>query len=354
MYKRTIEPMPHSLIANGKAIFGTFHGYPKKLDIKDILFPFGVLPLPRFITNLRIRSSIFFDFTSEHFIGQIELFDTKVIGYFKLIIWEKETNKKYVYQHLMFLSRRLIPTKLEKARCASFSKKRSLRFAWDRKEKTFSLVFKCKGNQHRANIYGSIHADYSHQYFFETTNVSPAPTTRRCAALYQMSNAFNATFSFKQKNKTKTINTESGLFLFGLKRAYYNIRYYEENISFQYTIGEKTFFVKLYSSSIDPHRADEYNSNILILNSDLSPLPPIKITRPQGFFHTWIIQDTESMVDLTFTPLSNDIRLLSIFVLHARFHTLLGTINGSIRTKDQEEIQLKNIHAIASKQRLRV
>ncbi len=354
MYNRKIKEMPNSLISNGKATFGTFMGHPKKLDIKDILFPFGVLPLPRFITNLRIRSSIFFDFSTDAFIGKIELFDTKIIGYYKLIVWEKITHKKYSYHHLMFLNRRLIPTNLEKASCTVFSKKRYARFTWDRTKDIFSLVFKCKGDSHRPSISASLQASFSNPQFLETTNVSPAPTTRRCSALYQMTNAFNATFSIRQKEYHEHIITQNGFFSFGLKRAYYNVRYYEENISFQLQNEDGAVFLNLFSSSIDSHNDELHNNNILIENADLSLLPPVKITRPQGFFNEWIIQDTESMVDLSFKPIVNDLRRLSIFLLHARFHTLLGTLSGSVRTKDNKEIQLKNIYAIASKQRLRL
>lgn len=354
MYKRKIEAVPKSIISNGKPIFGNFKGYPKYLDIKNILFPFGIFPLPRFITNLRIRSSIFFDFSSDKFIGKIELFDSKILGYFKLVIWEKETNKKFTYHHLMVLNRRLIPTNLEKAVCSTFSKKRYIRFVWDRSKKHFSLVFKCKGDKFRPSISASIQGNFSKQDFSEITNISPAPITRRCSALYQMADSFNSRFAIRQHEHNEKILEEKGLFLFGLKRAYYNIRYYEENLSFQFQQDNKTHFVKLFVSSIDSQSADMYNSNILILNGDLSLLPPVKITRPRHFFDEWIIQDTESMIDLVFKPQLNDLRLLSMFILHARFHTLLGTVNGTIRTKENEEIQLKNIHAIASKQRLRL
>ena len=51
---------------------------------------------------------------------------------------------------------------------------------------------------------------------------------------------------------------------------------------------------------------------ILFVDGAKTLLPPIKITKPFGFQKKWIIQDTESMIDLSFTPHSDDLRIFSI------------------------------------------
>jgi len=44
------------------------------------------------------------------------------------------------------------------------------------------------------------------------------------------------------------------------------------------------------------------NENALWVNGKLTPLPPVRITMPDGINADWVIQDVEGMVDLKFTP----------------------------------------------------
>ena len=98
----------------------------------------------------------------------------------------------------------------------------------------------------------------------------------------------------------------------------------------------------------------QYNDNVLFLDGKVCPLPPVKITRPFGVTGEWIIQDTESMVDLVFTPVSDSSRRMSAFVLRTDYHTVYGTYSGVLLTGDGEKIILKGYPGIGKKVRLRI
>ena len=68
-YERTLKDAPEKLVKNGKAQFGSFSKPPKSLDINGLKYPFGVLPLPTFITNLRIRTNLSFSFSTSEYYG---------------------------------------------------------------------------------------------------------------------------------------------------------------------------------------------------------------------------------------------------------------------------------------------
>ena len=161
MYSRTYFKTPESLVKNGKPVFGSFEEPPKSLDVRGVWFPFGVFPFPPFITNLRIRSTLFFEFTSDNFIGNIELLDAKMFGYLKFVIWDKETGKKYAYNNFMGLRRRLIPKNLQNSVCATFSRNRYVRIAWDRHINRFSCIFSMKGDNVRPSISGTFISSFS-------------------------------------------------------------------------------------------------------------------------------------------------------------------------------------------------
>ena len=58
MYSRQIDEPPLHIIENGKAHFGTFSGVSPKIDIKGMRAPYAGVPLPAFISNLRIKSRL--------------------------------------------------------------------------------------------------------------------------------------------------------------------------------------------------------------------------------------------------------------------------------------------------------
>ena len=81
MYTREIKETPDVLVRNYKPVFGTFKGHPKRLDIRNVFKPYGTVPLPTFITNLRIKSRLTFSFDIGDYIGRITFVDAKIIGY---------------------------------------------------------------------------------------------------------------------------------------------------------------------------------------------------------------------------------------------------------------------------------
>ena len=71
MYSRQMTAPPEKLVHHGKPVFGTFDGIPTSLDIRGVYRPFGVLPLPTFITDLRIRSSLVYIINTDEYIGVV-------------------------------------------------------------------------------------------------------------------------------------------------------------------------------------------------------------------------------------------------------------------------------------------
>ena len=78
------------------------------------------------------------------------------------------------------------------------------------------------------------------------------------------------------------------------------------------------------------------------------------MTHPFGIKKDWIIQDTESMIDLTFTPVSDNHRILNVIAIRTDYNVIYGNYNGVILTKDGEKLVLKNFPGIINKSTLRI
>ena len=353
MYTRNLKEAPDNLIKDGKAQFGSYSKPPKSLNIKGMKYPFGVLPLPTFITNLRIRSNLSFIFSTSEYFGTIDLLDSKIYGFSEINIWNKKTLQRYSYKNVMLLIRRLIPKDLEKGICSTYSKSRYVRVAWDKNKNRYSIVFNLKGNDVRPNFMGSFVATYDDKRV-SLTSVLPAPIMRRCYASYQQVMTVQGGLCITRGKMNPFFFPQQTQSLFVLTRAYYKSRTINNLITGIGKVGDNEITFRISDMTIFPSDKETYNENVLFVNNEITPLPPATVAYPFGRMKKWSIQDTESMIDLVFTPDSASQRLVSVVLLHAQYFTVYGTFDGVLITKDGKSITLKDFPGIIKNQRIRL
>ena len=351
MYTRLFSETPDKIIENGAPVFGSFKEPFKQLDIRNIKRPFGNFPLPFWLTNLRIRAHLFFSFVTEEFAGIIDIFDSKVFGFIEIIIWDRKTGKKYPYRRVLCLNKKTVPKSTEKAVCLSAGKKRYVRINWSNQEKRASVFFSLKGDDTRPSVMAAFNIDYAQKDFVQLATVTPAPISRRCAASALAAGSLSGAIAFAGTQQGSY--DSAGLMMLELRRAYYPLRT-KANLLYGFGIidGRKVSF-KFSSSNLDGNDTYHYNENALFIDGETTLLPPVKITRPKGICGPWVIQDTESMVDLLFHPASDSHRKVSMLILHTDYHTLYGTFEGTLLTNSGESISFKDFSGIGKKLQLR-
>lgn len=359
LYKRDITALPEKIIKNGKAVFGTFEGCPKRLDIKGIRAPFIGLPLPTVVTNLRIKSSLSFMFSIGKYIGFVDFLDQKIFGFAEITFWDKETKRKYSYKKFMGPHKRLIPHDMQSGFCASFQKNRYVRLSWDHKRNRFSVIFSLKGDSSRPSVRGAFLASYNEERMNEVFAVTPAPSKRRCSATYLSTPSIHGALSIGQSKyfPASLMEDTDGFSVFSVNRAYYSFDTELETITASGLVdinGTKKrvsfYLMGTVENQID---SDNFNSNFMFLDGEKIPLPPVTITHTAGIMKTWVIQDFENMVDLTFTPSSKHTRDMSFFVVHSKCNTIYGTFEGALKTNDNKDIALSSFEGFVRTQAIR-
>ena len=355
MYTREIKETPDALVQNNKPVFGSFKGHPKRFDIRGVFKPYGTFPLPTFITNLRIKSRLNFSFDIGDYIGRIIFVDAKIIGYSEVIFWNKNTKQKFAYHSLMSMRKRFVPHDLDFASTTSYSRKRYIRISWDRKHGKISAVFDLKGDSVRPSAHGAISADFTDDQFAEMTCSRPNPTSRRCSALYDCSLSAKGTLSLVYKNgETKTMADSTGVASFNITRTYMRFRSHGEFIeAFSKVKGHNLVF-HIAAESHDASNTDKYNLNMLFYKGKATPPPPVVITHTMGINGQWVIQDTENMVDLTFTPVSSSLKKISAIILRTVYRSIYGTFEGTLVTADGEKITFKSLPGLAENYLIRL
>lgn len=345
MYSRQFKKSPEHIVQNGKAHFGSYENLPAKIDIRGMRAPYAGIPLPSVISNLRIKSRLNYVFTTEKFIGISQFFDFKVIGLGEILFWNKETGKKYVYHTIMPPRRRFVPILTTRGICACYRKSRYIKISWGRKHQHHALAFKVRGDNARPNCEGYFYSPMQDEMHTDSLFISPSPASSRCTAswLSTMHISGHITINGEQADDSE------GLALMLLSRAYYKMH---SNAILVHGIGNlkgKNVIFYLKYSNLDAADSDSFNTNLLVIDGKKTPLPPVYITHPFGIDKNWIIQDTESMVDLTFTPASINSRSLNLIALRTNYTTTYGTFDGVLMNADGEKIILKNFPGLLQK-----
>ena len=350
MYSRKFTEAPEHLVQNGKAKFGSFTEVSPKIDIRGMRAPYAGVPLPSIISNLRIKSRLEYLFNLEKFIGISKFYDFKAIGLGEIIFWNKETGKKYVYHTIMPPRRRFVPTLTKRGICACYRKSRFIKISWGREHQHHALTFKVKGDSARPNAEGFVYSPMQDDMHTDCLFNCPSPSFSRCNATWVSTMNMQGQITINGE----TADESTGLGMMVLNRAYYKMH---SKSTSTYGIGtvkgiKLEFYLK--TSNMDAADSDTYNCNVLIVDGKKTALPPVYMTHPFGIEKNWIIQDTESMVDLTFTPVSTNSRTLNLIALRTTYNTMYGTFEGVLLTENGEKIILKNFPGVLEKGMLRL
>ena len=350
MYSRKFTEAPEHIVQNGKACFGTFEGVSPKIDIRGMRAPYAGVPLPSFISNLRIKSRLEYIFNLEKFIGFSKFWDFKAIGLGEIIFWNKETGKKYVYHTIMPPRRRFVPTFTTRGLCACYRKSRFIKISWSKSHQHHALEFRVKGDSVRPNASGYIYSPMHDEMHTDSLFICPSPTFSRCNVTWVSALKMNG-----QININNEVAEDSwGLGMMILNRAYYKFKSKTTSTYGVGTVKDRNIVFYLKASNMDAADSDAYNCNVLVIDGKKAFLPPVYMTHPFGIEKNWIIQDTESMVDLTFTPLSVNTRTLNLIALRTAYDTMYGTFDGVLLTADGEKIVLKNFPGLLYKGMIRL
>jgi hypothetical protein len=182
------------------------------------------------------------------------------------------------------------------------------------------------------------------------SSVVPYKVKRKCQVSYQVSAPLHGWINTGFEDHQ--IQANLGIGFLDVRKTYMSLRTKGSSVIGLGKINGQTVTFRFGNSVF---RDDGiYNDNVLFWGGKPWPMPAVKITRPYGIMGDWVIQDTESMVDLVFTPVSDNARKLSAFIVRTEYHSVYGLFNGVLITSDGIKIGLKEFPGVGKKILLRV
>ena len=349
MYTREIQAPRGSPIENGIPLPGTWTKAFDQVDLLEIYRPYRWL-IPRWLRDCRIKEWESFSVQDDHFCLEAFLGNVKLYRIAQIFLYNKETGENFSFRKVIPGGGWRLPRSLAHASVECRSSGFFFRIhtwldadtvtldldiapTWRHPELTVHLAYSL-GRRKITPLAVSLNfAERRNMYAFKV-----------CAPVRGDIVLGGRHFSLNTARCMGIFRDYKGFFPYRMKEVFCGCMGYDEK-------GRR------YGFHIVENQAKETrknNENALWVNGSLTPLPPVRITMPDGPESDWIIQDVDGMVDLVFSPKVINRFGARLLITTGDFFAPMGYYNGMLVNTEGEQFQMRNQWGIGEKLYLRV
>jgi hypothetical protein len=349
MYTREIQSPRSSPIDRGKPLQGTWTAAFNEVDLLGVKRPFSV-PLPRWTRDWRIKEWETFVVQDERFFLQALLSNLKYFRWAYVFLYNKDTQEKLWFRKLLPFNSWRMPRTLFNASIESQSYGFFFRIHNWLDAKRIKVDVDIEATRNRPSF--TAHVEYS----MDAQQITPIAVNllfseTRCLYAYKALAPVRGDMVFAGQHISFNPAQTTGFF--GDFKGYYPYRtssvwctgmgFDEEQRRYGFSVAEN-----------QTKETFKNNENVLWVDGRATPLPPVRITMPQGIESDWVIQDMEGMVDLVFTPQEQIRSALSLLVARAEYDTPVGCYNGVLLDSAGKPVSVHNQWGLGERLTLRV
>jgi hypothetical protein len=345
---RGFQASPEAIVDKGAFALGRYGSPFRRANMLDVSRPFHY-PVPRLLKNWRLKEWQAYQFGDRRWFFLASLYNAKVCSFVLFLAYDRERKKRY-------LIRRIIPGSVFR-----FSESLTGSDVYYRGARSL-LESACDfdgGSMQLTVVHGSRSPErrFSGRFRFSCAPKVAAPSVV-CLPL-SLNRAMYSTKILMPMEGEFSIGGESHRFdgpsSMGIIDDHKG--FYPYHLRYDWVTGfgadAKGRMVGFNLTDNQVRDQARYNENCLWINNKVWPLPPVKVTRPQGSAGEWIVQDTEGMVDLVFVPeLANDLRI-NLGVVESDYHGPLGSFRGFVSNGEGKRIQAEHLYGAGEKEYLR-
>ena len=348
MRKRGFEPAPETAVDGGAFALGRYGTPFRRANMLDVSHPFHY-PVPRLIKNWRLKEWQAYQFGDKRWFFIASLYNAKVCSMVLFLAYDRERKKRY-------LVRRLLPGSMFR-----FSESLTGSAVHYRGARTL-LESACDfdgGSMQVTVVRGSRSPErrFSGRFRFSCGPKAASPSVVCLPlglnrAMYSTKILMPMEGEFSVGGESHRFEGPTSMGLIDDSKGYYPYRQHCDWVS---GFGADAKGRRVGFSLTDNQVRDQvrYNENCLWINNKAWPLPPVKVTRPQGSSGDWIIQDTEGMVDLVFAPeVANDLRF-NLGMVESDYNGPLGSFRGFVSNGEGDKIRAELLYGVGEKEYLR-
>jgi len=349
MYTREIQAPRGSPINNGIPLTGTWNNAFAWVDFLSVQRPYS-WPLPRWLRDCRIKEWESFSVQDDNIFLEALLGNFKLFQIAQIWLYDKKAGEGYVYRKVVPGNSWRMPKSLNHASVECRSYHFFFRIHTWLNADTIKLDIDIAAAKRQPSFTAHI------AYCYGDNTVTPVAvslnfTKRRNMYAYKALSAVRGDVVLGDRHISLAPARCTGIFCD--YKGFYPYR--TKGI----LCGSMGFDSegRRYGFHIAENQAKETrknNENVLWVNENFTPLPPVRITMPDGPDSDWVIQDLDGMVDLIFTPKEANRFGANFIITHSDFLSFMGYYNGVLVNSENVQIQVRNQWGIGEKLYLRV
>jgi len=349
MYVRDIQSSRSTPLEKGIPVNGTWTRAFDDVNFLGIPRPYA-LPLPKWMRNYRLKEWQSFQAQDDRYYLTAVLVNAKYYRMAQVTLYDKETKEKLVFNKALPFGAWRFPRCLSNSSITSRSYGFYFRIHDWLDADLVELDLDIEATRKRPSFTAHIEIDLPRT--LSTPLVVCLPfSEQRCMYAYKALAPIRGDLVFGGRHISFDPEKASG-FLQDFKGFY---PYRMKNTwctGFGFDgLGRRYGFSVAENQTKDSFRNNE---NAFWVDGVLHPLPPVRITQPNGLESDWIIQDLEGMVDLTFTPKENANFTFDYLVTRSDYRSPLGVFNGMVSTAEGDKISFRNLWGYSEKLYIRV
>lgn len=331
-YNRLITEAPQRIVEDGDFIYGCFSGSPAVANMLDVKRLYNY-PLPRFIKDFRCKEWKAFQFGDKRWFFFAVFYEAKTFGLAQFTAYDKENKKTFEIKHFMPLTGFGIRNHLDGERLVFRRKHSKLAMFFDLSGGSITIEARQAPYRNQKAFRGSFQFAYNSRQVGPSSVCLPLGLNR---AMYSTKALMPMQGWFKSEDERYEFSSPSAMGIFDDHKGYYPYHLHYDWVT-AFGLDGRGRRVGFNLTDNQVRDQDQYNENVLWINSRFFPLPPIKVTRPNGHNNDWHIQDTEGLVDLLFKPERKNRLKMNLLAVSVDYNGPFGSFEGTIRSPDNSE-----------------
>lgn len=337
-YKRPLQPAPNLLFEEGKFNFASFDGPIKNPNLIDADKPYK-LPLPRGLKWMQLREWQAFQISNGTHFVMVAIYNAKKISLAQFIVFDIVNNKKYRYEKKVPAWSIHVPDGLFGTEASYESNNFTLKAKHDLDRNLLELRVSIRNHKGLPDLEAEFTGLHDVNAFEPMVVCMPFSENRamyshKCLMPVSGSIKFGKdVIPFPEKISQLIIDDHKG--------------YYPYPTIYDWVTGMgrdeegKLIGFNCTDNQILDH--EKNNENCLWHDGKLSVLPPIRVTRPNGYKGTWFVKDNYGKVDLEFRPVIHTAVDVNLLIMRSKYQGPYGFFNGFMKNKDGEKIEIKEM-----------
>jgi hypothetical protein len=345
---RGFDPAPDSIVQGGEFALGRYGTPFRRANMLDVHRPFHY-PIPRLVKDWRLKEWQAYQFGDARWFFFASLYNAKICSLVLFIAYDRERKKKYLIRRFVPGSIFHFPESLSGSDVFYRGSRILLDSDCDFDSGAVQLTV-VRGSR-------SPSGRFSGRFRFACGPKSAAPSVvclplGMNRAMYSTKILMPMEGEFSAGGENYRFEGPASMGILDDHKGFYPYRLRYDWVT---GFGADAKGRRVGFNLTDNQVRDQvrYNENCMWINNKVWPLPPVKMTRPQGSAGDWIIQDTEGMVDLVFVPeLANDLRF-NLGIVESDYSGPLGSFRGFVRNGEGSKIRAELLYGAGEKEFLR-